>query len=386
MSSISNHGSLRNASKFSAIILAAGYSSRMGDFKPLLRVGDRSAIESVVRLFLNAGVKDVCVVVGYRANEVTPVAEEAGARCVMNPDYDLGMYSSVRGGVAALAPHTDACFIIPVDIPLVRVSTIHRLIRAFTDTKSIVFPTFQGKRGHPPLIARRVLAEILNSGNSARLSTLLAAYEGDACNVFVADEGVCLDMDTPTELAAIRELACNREIPTICECEALLAQFQPEDRVIRHSRVVADVAHHLALALAGKSVPVDPHLARVGGLLHDIAKGCDNHAQAGAKILQEMEFESVAPIVATHTDYLFDNGMLDEAAIVYLADKLVSGEQVVGLAIRFHNAIERFHDNPIALAAALRRGSTAEAVAKKVESCLGVGLQQVIRDASSFGQ
>jgi putative nucleotidyltransferase with HDIG domain len=178
----------------------------------------------------------------------------------------------------------------------------------------------------------------------------------------VPDEGISLDMDTPDDLVKIRELARYRENPSSRECEALLAVFQPEERVIRHSRAVAHVGHALALALAERNIPLDPRLVQAGGLLHDIAKGSEDHAAAGAQLLRDLEFENVAKVVAAHTDCTFIDQNLDEAAIVYLADKLVSGEQVVGLAQRFHRSLERFSENPIALAAALRRRATAEAI------------------------
>jgi molybdenum cofactor cytidylyltransferase len=380
MISVSNHSPLGEpGQKFSAIILAAGYSSRMGEFKPLLRVGSCSAVETVVRLFLNAGIDDVSVVVGHRARALSPVVEAAGARCVTNNEYDLGMYSSVRAGVAALPSGTEACFIIPADIPLIRVSTIRRLGLAYLEhAKAIVYPLFEGLRGHPPLISRTVLAEILQAGPDGRLSRLLSAHEAAASDIFVPDEGICRDMDTPDELVGIVELARHREIPTPRECEALLAEYQPENRVVRHSRVVADVAYRIAKPLAARGVSINPDLTRAGGLLHDIAKGRKNHALAGAQLLQDFAFDNVAAVIAEHTDCAFDGRKLNEAAIVYLADKLVAGERVVGLAQRFHRSLDRFRENPIALAAALRRRTTAEAILHETEGCLGVELQHVI--------
>lgn len=366
------------------MILAAGYSSRMGDFKPLLRIGNSSVVESVVRMFQDAGIEDVSVVVGHRAQELSPIVEATGARCVTNHQFDQGMYSSVRAGVAALSPSTEACFVIPADIPLVRASTIRRLANFFSGKdKAIVYPVFEQHRGHPPLISRAVLSEVLQPGSSTSLSALLAAHEDGACNLFVPDEGTRLDMDTPEEFARIRELAHHREIPTARECEALLAVYQAEDRVIRHSRAVADVACRLASALVASDVEIDSAMVRAGGMLHDVAKGQQSHASVGATLLQELGFENVARLVAVHNDYTFQSPKLDEAALVYLADKVVSGEHVVGLAQRFHRSFERFRDNPVALAAVLRRRTTAEAIAQEIERRLGVELQHVIGEVVS---
>jgi molybdenum cofactor cytidylyltransferase len=380
MTSASGYSPLTEAvPSLAAIILAAGYSSRMGQFKPLLSVGDRTAVQRVIQSFVSAEILDVYVVLGHRAAELWPVVEAAGGKCVVNAKYAEGMYSSVCAGVAALPTCTKACFVIPADMPLVRVSTIRRLARSYAVTKNeIIYPFFQGHRGHPPLISHRVLAEAMEGGPEARLSTLLAAHEDRACNLFVPDEGIHLDMDTPDELVRIRELASHREIPSSQECEAILAVYQANEEVVRHSRIVAQVAHRIAVALTERSVQIEPLLAKAGGLLHDLAKGKPDHAAAGAKILRDLEFANVADVVAAHTDCSFPEQKLDESAIVYLADKLVKGEKVVGIEQRFYHALERFRENPIALAAALRRRATAEAISHEIESCLGVEIPQVI--------
>jgi HD superfamily phosphodiesterase len=189
-----------------------------------------------------------------------------------------------------------------------------------------------------------------------------------------------MDMDTPEELAGIRGFAMHREIPSPEECEAILTAYQPDERVARHSRVVSQVAHRLAVALAERGVSMEPLLVRAAGLLHDVAKGKSEHAEAGGQLLRDLEFATVAEVVEVHTDYPYTAPKLDEAAIVYLADKLVSGDRVVGLEQRFQRSFERFHVNPAALASTLRRRTTAKAIVHEIESRLGVDLQQAIGD------
>jgi HD superfamily phosphodiesterase len=125
---------------------------------------------------------------------------------------------------------------------------------------------------------------------------------------------------------------------------------------------------------------MEPALVQAAGLLHDVAKGKPEHAEAGARLLRELEFAKVADLVGAHTDYRFAQSKLDEAAIVYLADKLVSGERLVGLEQRFKRSRERFQGNSEALASASRRCQTAEAIAREVEGRLGTGLQQLFGD------
>jgi HD superfamily phosphohydrolase YqeK len=138
------------------------------------------------------------------------------------------------------------------------------------------------------------------------------------------------------------------------------------------------VAYQIAVALAENGARIDPHLVRAGGLLHDVAKGKADHALEGARYLRDLEFARVADVVATHTDYPSVGQELDEAAIVYLADKLVSGDKVVGVKQRFQRSLDRFENDPIALAAAMRRQATAESIAQEIEAQLGIELSQVI--------
>ena len=85
-------------------MLAAGYSSRMGAFKPLLELGGRTFLERCVAAFRQAGVEDVVVVTGHRAEELRAAARGLGVRVALNGRYPEGMYTSVQAGLAASVP------------------------------------------------------------------------------------------------------------------------------------------------------------------------------------------------------------------------------------------------------------------------------------------
>ena len=81
-----------------AIVLAAGFSERMGRFKPLLPLGAWRTIERVATMFLAAGIRDIIVVTGHRAAEISQAMAPLSVRCVENPDYPDGMFTSVTAG------------------------------------------------------------------------------------------------------------------------------------------------------------------------------------------------------------------------------------------------------------------------------------------------
>ena len=116
--------------RLAAIVLAAGRSSRMGELKPLLPLGDGTVLGRAVGAFLEIGLTDVRVVIGWRAGEVGAAAAELGVATVENPDWRRGMFSSAATGVASLGNDVEAFFLLPADCALVRAETIGRLARA----------------------------------------------------------------------------------------------------------------------------------------------------------------------------------------------------------------------------------------------------------------
>jgi len=379
MSSAIQHGPIDSAgSRLAAIVLAAGYSSRMGAFKPLLRVGGRTALERSIDLFRVAGVGEVIAVLGHRAEELRPIAERCGARCALNLQFERGMYSSIAVGSRSLPRWAKAAFVLPADIPLVRPSTVRKIAHEWAEWQDgIAYPIFNGQRGHPPLIARKILDVAAEEGAEGPLSVLLASHERDAIEVPVVDEAIHMDMDTQDDYEALAALAAQREIPALVECEAILAGLHVEEPIVCHSRKVAEVAKKIVGALLRSGVELNAELVQAGALLHDVAKGQPNHAAVGASILRRMDFDRVADVIATHTE-LGRFADLDERAIVYLADKLVRGVKVVALKERFAPALARFKKDAEALKAARRRMQDARNVARAVEAQVGADLKSII--------
>ena len=177
------------AERVTALVLAAGLSSRMQQFKPLLPLGGVTALERIIRTFREAGVSDVRVVVGHRHEVLEPLVEKLGGRPVLNRNYQEGMFSSVIAGIGSLAPEVDAFFVQPVDVPLVRPSTIRSLLQVHHQTHNdLIYPSFLGRRGHPPLIAGRHAQAIAGWRGDGGLQAILARWEESAQNVSVADE------------------------------------------------------------------------------------------------------------------------------------------------------------------------------------------------------
>ncbi|MCL2789012.1 MAG: nucleotidyltransferase family protein [Desulfobulbus sp.] len=371
------------ASDINAIILAAGFSSRMGEMKGLLPLGGRTMLARCVDLFLDCGIKDVVVVTGHRADEVGAAAKAAGARAAFNPDYADGMYGSIRTGVGRLAARCPGFFLLPVDIPLLRRGTIHLLARSFAETRAMLsYPVFAGRRGHPPLIHGDCIAAILaERAPEGGLRTLLARIEAkqptQVREVQVADANIHLDLDTPEDfLAGSLRFEC-RGWPTITECETILTRIHPMPaKGLAHGRAVAEVAVAMGEAInqhSGRNI--DLELCRVCGWLHDLAKGHPHHETEGRRWLEALGFDQAAAIVAAHKVLDWTPGMaIGERELVHLADKLVRGNRLVGIEERFEEKLSLYRKNPEAIRAIGCRYQLAMRLAAAVEEDMGQSL------------
>ena len=212
-----------------AIILAAGDSTRMGRPKALLLDPDgRPFVARLVRTFAAAGVRDVIVVTGSLhaaiadalAGDQPPVAPIL----VNNPQPALGQVSSLWMGLDAAetlaSPKPDSVPPLPprgygeaslegvlmtlVDIPLVEVSTIRKVIDAWTGSRApIVRPAVGDRHGHPVLFDRSVFDALRHAPMTEGAKAVVHANADRIVNMQVDDEGCLLDVDTPADYDAV---------------------------------------------------------------------------------------------------------------------------------------------------------------------------------------
>ena len=190
---------------FAVLILAAGFSRRMGQFKPLLFIGGETIIDHLISTFMTSGI-EVYLVVGYRGEELKATVKNRNVIFVENPDYSHGMFTSVQAGARALTSGYEAFFVMPVDIPLVRPSSIQCLVNAYAEHPGkIVYPVFRTKRGHPPLIPISLAPAIAEWRRGGSLRAVLSSYERLALEVSVPDENILLDIDTTDDYRLLVE-------------------------------------------------------------------------------------------------------------------------------------------------------------------------------------
>lgn len=187
----------------SGILLAAGESSRMqGAFKPLLKWGKRTVIGECIHQMRNSQLAEIFVVLGHREMEIRQSLAGSGVQYVINKDYQRGMLSSIKTGLAMLSPNEDAALIALVDQPMVTKEIINKLIEAFdTGEKGIALPSYQGKHGHPIIVAAKYFDDImqLDENSPEGMRAFIAEHRNDTLEVPVDTSAVIEDIDLPED-------------------------------------------------------------------------------------------------------------------------------------------------------------------------------------------
>jgi CTP:molybdopterin cytidylyltransferase MocA len=360
-----------------AVVLAAGFSERMGDFKPLMVLGGMTVLERSIRLFQTAGVGRVHVVVGHRAAELIPLIEHAGACSVVNRRFAEGMFSSVAAGVSSLTADTECFFLLPADIPLVRPATLRDLLEAVpAGRQAICHPTFGGRRGHPPLIGADHIPGILGWGGEGGLAALLTRLEPHSVEVAVVDEYIHQDLDRPEDFRRMAARLEERAVFSPAECAALLNErLHAATAVAAHGRAVAGLALRMGQALNRTGGRLDLRLIQAAALVHDMFRGAPGHAERGGRLLRDLDMAPMAGIVESHMDLTVKEGEpVGEAEVVFLADKLIRGERFVGLDARYRARLEEFAADPAALAAVRAKLESARRSAARIEAAACIHL------------
>ena len=184
-----------------ALITAAGMSSRMGDFKPMLNVGSISIAQRVVANFQQAGVDKIVMVTGYNAVMLERHLAGNGIVFLRNEDYETTqMFESVCIGLRYLRDKCDRVLFTPVDIPLFTAATVQKLLES---DEPLASPVCGGELGHPTMIAAYLIDRIVSYTGEGGLRGALDHCGAEMALVSVEDRGILHDADTPEDYRAL---------------------------------------------------------------------------------------------------------------------------------------------------------------------------------------
>ena len=226
-----------------ALIVAAGMSSRMGGFKPMLSIGAITIAQRVVTTFHQAGIQKIVMVTGFNAVTLERHLSDSGVIFLRNENYETTqMFDSVRIGLAYLRDKCQRVLFTPVDIPLFTAGTVRALLDSGA---SLACPFCQGQTGHPILIGAELFDRILADSGEQGLKGAVARCGTPMQQVPVDDPGTLHDADTPADFSALVDyhnsqlvrpvvsVSLNKEKPFLDSRIAMLLMLVDETKSVR---------------------------------------------------------------------------------------------------------------------------------------------------------
>ncbi|MFQ5855328.1 MAG: NTP transferase domain-containing protein [Anaerolineae bacterium] len=185
----------------SAIVVAAGLATRMGEPKQLLPYGKHTVIEQIVSVLLKCPLGEVVVVTGHERQAIEDRLAAWPVRPVFNPNYHHGeMLSSIQCGLSVLGPEVHAALIVLGDQPQLEAGVVRRVVEAYQEIqRGLIIPSFHMRRGHPILIDRGFWQEILALDSDRTLRDVIDTHADEIHYVAVETDSVLRDIDTPEE-------------------------------------------------------------------------------------------------------------------------------------------------------------------------------------------
>jgi len=196
----------------SALVVAAGLSSRMGRPKQLLPYAGHTVIEHVVSVLVASPVHEVLVVTGHKRAAVEAVLAKWPVRTVFNPGYAIqDMLSSLQVGLQATSTWSRAALLALGDMPGIEGRTVAQLIQAYQTggDKSLYVPSYQMHAGHPILVPSRYWSAILQLPPGDSLRSVVQSKDAHIQWVTVGTPSILRDLDTPADYA--QELALRNK-------------------------------------------------------------------------------------------------------------------------------------------------------------------------------
>jgi CTP:molybdopterin cytidylyltransferase MocA len=193
----------------SAVLLAAGASSRFGSPKLLAEVEGEPILRRITRTFDSAGFDEVVVVLpsgedGGLEDLLRTVLEDVPGpvQCVGNPGWKAGMFTSVKAGLAAADARCTHVAVSPADLPFLGKESLRRMTDAAAalDERTVAVPVHGGRRGHPLAFSAALVPRILSWRDDRRLSDLFREPDLRVLHVEDIDDGVLRDVDRPEDL------------------------------------------------------------------------------------------------------------------------------------------------------------------------------------------
>jgi len=187
--------------KISAIILAAGKSSRMKTPKPLLNWGKENLINFQIESLKNSNIEEIIVVIGSNAEEIKKEINSDEIKVVENVDFELGKTTSIKKGLSEINNKNDI-LLIAVDQPrnkllIEQISDFHI---NHPENKKIIMPFSNGKSGHPIIFSNIFFNELTQINEETEgIREVIKRNQDSIIKYKTKDESALIDLNTPEQ-------------------------------------------------------------------------------------------------------------------------------------------------------------------------------------------
>jgi molybdenum cofactor cytidylyltransferase len=196
-----------------AVILAAGGSSRMGQPKQLLKFRGTSLLRRAIDTALAVPADQVIVVLGHAAERLMLECEATSATVVLNDQWQEGVSTSLRGGLAAVASEARGVFIYPADMPMVTPEALRELAhRQQVSGRPAAMTEAGGVRGVPVFVTRSLFPALMIQEGDIGGAQYLRAHPEAVEAVHFNDPDLVRDVDRPEDYARLLELDPDAEL------------------------------------------------------------------------------------------------------------------------------------------------------------------------------
>lgn len=177
-----------------AVVMASGYSKRMGNNKLLLKYNGKYVIEHVIDILKNSNIDEVIVVA--REQKVKKIGKDKFCIVLNNDTAKEGISSSIKIG-CVYGKHSDGILFVPGDQPLLSLETINNLIAAFYSSKDkIIVPCYGDVEGSPVIFPNKYFNELMKLKGDIGGKKVIEQNIKDKINVVIKNKIENLDIDT----------------------------------------------------------------------------------------------------------------------------------------------------------------------------------------------
>ncbi len=283
-----------------AVIVAAGMSSRMGDFKPMLNIGSISIAQRVVATLQQGGADRIVMVTGYNATALERHLSGLGLVFLRNEDYaHTQMFDSAKIGLRYLRDKCERILFTPVDIPLFTSATVKALL---SSGEALACPVCGGQEGHPILIASALVETLLSDSGEGGLKGAISRCGTPMTHIEVPDAGILHDADTPEDYQALLHFHNQQLIrPTVSV--ALAKELPFFDSKIAMLLGLVDETHSVRTACQRMQISYSTGWNIIRTMESQFSRTLIERSQGGASGGQSRLTEDGRRLVAAFTRY-----------------------------------------------------------------------------------